>query len=230
MNYNERGGILSKLFIIPVGVALMVGFFFLGYYVGKYQSKSVVRSENAIPLPEIVSKNLPKPDEFTFYKTLTDKGDKTVSIDLKPKPPAGEKQPERTPIRTEPVREKTAPQPKQDKKIELKVEREKTAVVKQPEPKLPAPVKKEAPSTNGQNAKLRYSLQIASYQEKEMAEEDVKKMKQRGYAAFVVASELPGKGTWYRVRLGSFINKKSAEKLQKELQAKEGIAPFITLE
>ena len=27
---NERGGIISKLFIIPAGVALMVGFFFLG--------------------------------------------------------------------------------------------------------------------------------------------------------------------------------------------------------
>src|SRR4030067_1471995 len=87
---NERGGILSKLFAIPVGVALMVGFFFLGYYVGKYQSKSNSQLPNLPPLPDIVSQHLPKHDEYTFYKTLTDKEDKTVSLDLKPKQAAEE--------------------------------------------------------------------------------------------------------------------------------------------
>jgi cell division septation protein DedD len=63
-----------------------------------------------------------------------------------------------------------------------------------------------------------------------MAEDDIKKMKQRGYSAFIVTSDLPGKGTWYRVRLGSFSSKALAEKLQKELRTKEGISPFITIE
>jgi cell division septation protein DedD len=55
-------------------------------------------------------------------------------------------------------------------------------------------------------------------------------MKTRGYAAFIVSSNLPDKGTWYRVRLGSFSNKAAAEKLLKQLQAKEGISSFITIE
>jgi len=78
--------------------------------------------------------------------------------------------------------------------------------------------------------KLRYTEQTASYQEKEMAEDEVRRLKKRGYAAFISSSQLPGKGIWYRVRLGSFSNKAAAEKLQKTIHAKEGISPIILLE
>jgi cell division septation protein DedD len=215
---NQKGGIISNLFIIPAGVALMVGFFFLGYYVGRYQSKSGVQGEIMQPLPEVVSNKLPKQEEFTFYKTLTDKENKTVSIDLKPKSMTEEKQAD-----------------KKDKKIEAKAEKEKALlppkqpVIKQPS-QPPVEAKKEPTSTHSPIPKLRYTIQIAAYQEKDMAEDDVKKMKTRGYAAFIVSSTMPDKVTWYRVRLGSFANKAAAEKLLKQLQAKEGISPFITLE
>jgi len=83
---GQRGGILSKLFLIPAGVSLMIGFFVLGYYVGKHQNNTGAPSDSMQPLPDIVSRNPPKQDEFTFFKTLTDKEVKTVSIDLKPGP------------------------------------------------------------------------------------------------------------------------------------------------
>lgn len=217
---NERGGIISKIFVIPVGVALMVGFFFLGYYVGKYQSKTGAQNSIIPPLPEIVS-NPPKREEFTFYKTLSDKENKTVSIDLKPRSSTVDDSVEKKPAAdAEQAKDKGA-QSKKDRKTENKAEKTQTAAAKEPVQKA---------ETAQKDMKLRYTLQIASYQEKAMAEEDVKKMKQRGYAAFIVASDLEGKGTWYRVRLGSFTNKASAEKLQKELRAKAGISPFITLE
>jgi cell division septation protein DedD len=63
-----------------------------------------------------------------------------------------------------------------------------------------------------------------------MAEEDVKRMKKRGYAAFIKENEIPEKGTWYRVRVGSFKNRASAERLAGELKSKEGLEPFITVE
>ena len=63
-----------------------------------------------------------------------------------------------------------------------------------------------------------------------MAEDEVKKMKKRGYAAFIASSELPGKGMWHRVRLGSFLNKAAAEKLQKTLHGKESISSIIVIE
>jgi cell division protein FtsN len=228
---NQRGGILSKLFIIPIGVALMVGFFFLGYYVGKYQNKSGTASEALPALPDIVAKNLPSKEEFTFYKTLTDKNDKTVSIDLKPKSGTEESNAEKKPAAETP-KSKTVPSPPKEKQMEINIEKEpaakpqKPAVTKQPQ----VQAKKEPAPQSSSDAKVRYTLQLASYPEKEAADGDVKKMKQRGYAAFIVAADVPGKGTWYRVRLGSFSNKNTAEKLQKQIVAKEGLSPIIVME
>jgi DedD protein len=217
---NQHGGILSKIFIIPLGVAFMVGFFFLGYYVGKYQSKSSTSGEIAQPLPEVSSGTGTKKEEFTFYKTLTDNTDKTVSIDLKAKPAKEEKRPEK---------QHAAPM---EKRVEIKVEKEVPSPVKPKQassnqPQTSAKVESARASTG---VKLRYTVQTASYQEKEMADDEVKRLKKSGYAAFISPSQLPGKGIWYRVRLGSFSNRAAAEKLQKTIHAKEGISPIITIE
>jgi DedD protein len=217
---NQQGGILSKIFIIPLGVAIMVGFFFLGYYVGKYQSKSSTSGEIAPPLPEVPSSTGTQKEEFTFYKTLTDNTDKTVSIDLKAKPAKEEIKPEK---------QQAAPK---EKRIEIKVEKEAPSPVKPKETysnQAQTSAKKESAKAST-GVKLRYTLQTASYQEKEMAEDEVRRLKQRGYAAFISSSQLPGKGIWYRVRLGSFSNRSAAEKLQKTVHAKEGISPIITIE
>ncbi len=218
---NQRGGIIAKVLFIPIGIVLVIGFFFLGYFVGKYQSKAgSAPADAAPPLPEIESKQAPKPEDLTFYKTLTDKSDKTVSIDLHPAP-AGQGEHD--------AKKSSGADKAEEKGTQTK--KEKTAATAPVSAsKQPLAVKKENTSSALKNTKVRYTLQIASYQEKGMADDDIKKMKQRGYAAFVVASDLPGKGTWYRVRLGSFSSKTSAEKLQKELHAKEGISPIITIE
>jgi len=230
---NQRGGILSTLFVIPIGVALMVGFFFLGYYVGKYQSKPGKQGEIIPPLPEMLSKNLPDKEEFTFYKTLTDKSDKTVSIELKPRSRSEAGKPVKKQIAAEtPKPAIVRPAPK-EKKLEITIEKD-TSVPTQAKQtaskQTQAQQKKEPAAAASSTTLVRYTLQLASYQDKETADSDVKKMKKRGYAAFIVSAELPGKGMWHRVRLGSFANKASAEKLQKELHAKEGLSPMVVTE
>jgi DedD protein len=222
MIYNERGGIISKIMFLPIALAMMAGFFFLGYFVGKYPSKSEAIVENLPPMPEVVTKNIPKPEDFTFYKTLTDNGGKTVSIDIKPEPAVKEKHAEKNDD-AKPAPGQNAQAADREKPVEKKI----GAVTHQ---RVETKKKAPAPPRAEKIASSRYTLQIAAYQDRNDAEADVKKMKQRGYAAFVVSSELPGKGTWYRVRLGSFSNKASAEKLQRDLRAKEGISPFITPE
>jgi len=227
---NERGGILSKLLIIPVGVALMVSFFFLGYYVGKYQSKSGAQNEMMPPLPDIISKNIPTKEEFTFYKTLTDKNDRTVSIDLKAKSSDNDSSHEVKPDlkpgnKTEKKSTSASVAKGSDAPPKAREKRQEPAVPKQSQVQT-AKATPAAPVT----AKVRYTLQLASYQDKSMAENDVKKMKQQGFAAFVVSADVPGKGLWHRVRLGSFISKADAEKLQKELNSKTGLSPIIVME
>lgn len=227
---NQRGGFLSKVFIIPAGVALMVGFFFLGYFVGKYQARQSAAGEKPATLPELATQYLPKKEELTFYKTLTEREDKTVSIDLKPK------QQEETKADAAGAgpgsgKAAEAPRKKPEKQLEITIDRSAAPKQKNTEAKSrQAPAKKETVIASASGGSVRYTVQIGSYPDRDMAEEEMKRMKKRGYAAFLTASELPEKGTWYRVRLGSFTNKASAEKLAKELRAKEGLSPFVTVE
>ncbi|HUI45009.1 MAG TPA: SPOR domain-containing protein [Nitrospirota bacterium] len=228
---NKRGGIISKLFIIPAGVALMLGFFFLGYYIGRYESKTASPDENMQPLPDVVSKNLPKPEEFTFYKTLTEKEDRTVSIDLKSKSAntasESEKKQSFDVLKTEDQKAAkeggttTIP----EKKATLVTAEKKTVVQASP-----VAEKQAATRMRGASAKLRFTIQVSSHLDRRTAEDDVRRMKQNGFAAFIITSELQGKGTWYRVRIGSFASRVAAERLQKDIHAKVGLEPIVVLE
>jgi len=228
---NVRGGIISKLFIIPAGVALMLGFFSLGYYVGRYESKTASPGENMQPLPDVVSKNLPKPEEFTFYKTLTEKEDRTVSIDLKSKnantvSESGKKQGDDV-LKTED--QKAAKESGTESRLEKKttpMTAAKNAVVKP----FPVVETKAANRKRGASARLRFTIQVSSHPDRQTAEDDVRRMKQSGFAAFIITSELQGKGTWYRVRIGSFASRDAAERLQKAIHAKVGLEPIVLLE
>jgi cell division septation protein DedD len=226
---NQCGGIISKIFFIPAGLMLLVGFFFLGYYVGKYQNKAADQIGTLPPLPDLIANSVPVREEFTFYKTLTDRSDKTVSIDLRPKTRDVGKPEKAGPLAEKPRTVTVQTEPKV-KASESTRDKEPTAPEKSPA----SAEKPSSPQRNRETAssstRLRYTVQIAAYQEKGMADDEVKNLKKRGYAAFIASSELPGKGTWYRVRLGSFSSKTAAEKLQKTLHSKEGISPIVTIE
>ncbi|MCK9417870.1 MAG: SPOR domain-containing protein [Nitrospirae bacterium] len=231
MVYNQQGGILSKLIYIPLGVVLMVGFFFLGYYVGKYQSKSGVSAEIAPPLPEIASSAAQKQEEFTFYKTLTDRNDKTISIDLKPRTVTEENRTEKQQPAAEAQKSMPVPSAPKEKRIEINFGKEavpsaRSNQVASKQPQQPA-TRGPAVSTN---VKARYTVQTASYQERAQAEDEVKRLKRRGFAAFIVSSELPGKGVRHRVRIGSFSNRAAAEKLQTAIHEKERILTIVVSE
>ncbi len=228
---NQRGGVISKLFIIPAGVVLMLGFFFLGYYVGRYERKTASSGDNIQPLPAVVSKNQPKPEEFTFYKTLTEKENRTVSIDLKSKSEntfsdSEKKESVDAPKAVDQKTTKERGAESRPEKQTILVEATKKKVIK-PSPEAN---KKAAPRKQVMSEKLRYTIQVSSHPEKQAAEYDVKRMKQSGFAAFIVLSELHGKRTWYRVRIGSFRNRDAAEKLEKEIHEKVGMTPIVVLE
>ena len=227
---NQRGGVISKLFIIPAGVVVIISVFALGYFIGRGPSKETESLEKLPALPDVVAQYLPKKEDFTFYKTLTEKGEKTVSIDLKPK----QSSEQHTPVKqaSEPAQPAEPRPKKQDasKAPEAKVERPEAPVAK-PQAVRPQPqTARKEPAPASSAPKLRYTIQVGSYAEKEMAEEEVRSMKKRGYAAFLVATDIPDKGKWFRVRIGSFSNRLAAEKLSNELRSKEGINGFITTE
>jgi len=224
---NERGGIISKMIFIPIGLTLMAGFFVLGYYVGKYQNRSGLSDDVLPPLPDIAAQHMPRQDEFTFYKTLADKESKTVTLEIKPKSQEKDLFPVKKGSGADGSKDRDVRTAMQNRSFEIKIEKPSSS--SPPSQALPKQPLSTTVKTTG-NSKIRYTLQIGSYQERETADSEVKKITKKGYAASVVTSELAGKGTWYRVRLGSFSSRAAAEKLQTELKAKEGIATFVSIE
>jgi len=98
--------------------------------------------------------------------------------------------------------------------------------VKAPEPvKMPEQVKmqdKIVPEASGRTSPEKvsgsvFTVQTASGKDKKSAEKTVKALINKGYPAYVAMSEIPGKGTWYRVRIGEFKERKEAEKTLSKL-------------
>jgi len=55
-----------------------------------------------------------------------------------------------------------------------------------------------------------YVVQVAAFRSKTISDNEAGKYRNKGYAAFVEAAEIPDRGTWYRVRVGNFSSKEEA--------------------
>ena len=74
-----------------------------------------------------------------------------------------------------------------------------------------------------------FTLQLSSTQSHEEADRFAAKLRDRGYAPYIVKAEVPGRGTWYRVRMGSFATKAAAQHyladFKRETQLQAIVAP-----
>ena len=59
--------------------------------------------------------------------------------------------------------------------------------------------------------KGKYSIQLASFKNKNEASKLVGKLNEGGYDVYYKRYNVPGKGYWYRVRKGGFSSRKEAE-------------------
>ncbi len=73
-----------------------------------------------------------------------------------------------------------------------------------------APAREAAKEGEG---KAKYVVQVASYHVKKEAEEARDKLKAAGMAAYVVESNIPEKGTYYRVRIGRHLDQQAAREV-----------------
>ena len=97
---------------------------------------------------------------------------------------------------------------------------EKTGSVK-------APKKEKAPALDKKNeAGKNFTIQVASLKKPEAADRVVKKLMKKGYRAYITSVKIPGKGIWYRVRIGDFKTKAEAMSALDRLK-KERLKGFI---
>ncbi len=124
---------------------------------------------------------------------------------------------------------------KPEKKVEVAEEEEeeeeaeevKAKPVEKPAPKKPEPaaepVKKIEPTSDG-----RFTLQLSSFQDKDEAESFQADMKAAGYKAYLVEAEVEGKGTWFRVRFGSYDSYEAAIEAKDDFERKVQKIAYVT--
>lgn len=71
-----------------------------------------------------------------------------------------------------------------------------------------------------------YTIHVASFQSKNGAVSDVNRFRAMGQDAFYRQSEVPGKGTWYRVYIGRFAGKSEAHQHGEELKSKAALTYY----
>jgi cell division septation protein DedD len=83
-----------------------------------------------------------------------------------------------------------------------------------------------APSaTRADKAKGGFALQLSSFQDR--AEADAFAHRFAAQNAHVVVSEIPGKGTWYRVRVGSYASMKDATSAKTGFEHDHGVIAYV---
>ncbi len=72
-----------------------------------------------------------------------------------------------------------------------------------------------------------YTLQVISYRTEGEARIFAEALRSRGHAAFVTHGEVEGRGTFYRVRIGPFANRRRAERYRDTFEQEEGMNTFV---
>lgn len=139
------------------------------------------------------------------------------------------------------------------KPIELAVAPPKVAdaaveVVVAPEPKLPETPKVDSVATrtvDGGGLKEAFgkaqqrpptetavdgawTVQLSAYQEKAEADRFAAGLRDKGYAPYIVEASIPGKGTWFRVRMGRFGSKDAASRYMDDFRRETAMNAIVT--
>jgi cell division septation protein DedD len=72
-----------------------------------------------------------------------------------------------------------------------------------------------------------YQLQVSSFRSQGEAQSFAEQLRARSHKAYVVEASVPGRGTWFRVRIGPFATQHAAAVYRVEFEGKEHVVPFI---
>jgi cell division septation protein DedD len=72
-----------------------------------------------------------------------------------------------------------------------------------------------------------YQLQVSSFRTQAEADQFATQLRARTHKAYVVEAHVPGRGTWYRVRIGPFTSHHAAAQYRSGFEGREHVVPFI---
>jgi len=134
-----------------------------------------------------------------------------------PAPLEAKAEPPKPPVKPEPAKPEVA-----------KPEAAKPEVAK-PEVAKPEPPKPAKPDPAKMDAKGgRFCLQLSSFQSRAEADAFIAELKKSGYAPSVTEANVEGKGTWFRVRVGSYGTYDEAVTAKSDFETKQKIIAYVT--
>jgi DedD protein len=147
--------------------------------------------------------------------------------EVAPKPPANTApqgkpapaKPEAKPARAEEKQTNVAAAT--SKATDTKAAGDKTAEAKEA---MPAPIPTVA-ATGDSKSKGHFTLQLSSFQDKSEAEAFAQKFASE--RPYMVKSDIPGKGIWYRVRVGDFASSKDAMAAKEAFEKKHNVIAYV---
>jgi DedD protein len=99
------------------------------------------------------------------------------------------------------------------------------ATEKTPEAKEAKPIAIPTVASGDGKGKARFALQLSSFQDKAEAEAFAHKFESE--RPYMVVSEIPGKGTWYRVRVGDYPTSKDALAAKQMFEKKHNVIAYV---
>ena len=74
-----------------------------------------------------------------------------------------------------------------------------------------------------------WTVQLSAYQDKTEADRFAAGLRDKGYAPFIVEATIPGKGTWYRVRMGRFGTREAASRYMEDFRRETSMNAIVTM-
>jgi cell division septation protein DedD len=72
-----------------------------------------------------------------------------------------------------------------------------------------------------------YTIQVSSFRSLDQASELKGRLSRKGYAAYVQSVDLQDKGTWHRVRIGTYRDKDGAERIATDVRSRESLPAAV---
>jgi len=211
---SRRGGSRIATALFLVGCLGVLG---LTFALGVVTGRSWPRSSTPITVVAKGAKEPSRPSDpapaLTFYQELT-------APLSSPPPPAKSKPP-----RVEPPRLET---PKADAvRADTRAEAPRAEKTDKPEAASQADAVAAAAPAKPAAGQTTFTVQVAAYKAREPADALRAKLAAAGYEAFVVQVDAPGSAR-YRVRVGAFSTRESAQQVAERIVGERSLPAFVT--
>lgn len=203
--------------IFASSVLVLVLTFAVGVTVGKRLGPQVAPRPAADPLTMLdqLGGGAVHVDELTFPEALAER-DGIAKTKAKTREVKKVTQPEPKAVNPPPVSPK-------------KPEKAKAAVAKavKPDPKPVSGKQKVAKAEKKVSTLGDYTLQLSSFQDRAEAEQFMTKLRTAGVKPHMIQAKIPGRGLWYRVRVGHYRSLEAATAAKERFEGEQHVIAYV---